>query len=73
MAVLQKLRAKRAEKKKEFTSSEEYFVASQWTLMRRKFLRHKMAIIGIVVLGLFYLSALFCEFLAPYYHNLRFT
>jgi peptide/nickel transport system permease protein len=42
------------------------YVASQWTLMRRKFLKHKLAIVGAVVTLLIYLVAAFAEFLAPF-------
>ena len=45
---------------------EQYYVASQWRLMRRKFVRHKLAILGAFVVLLFYLVAAFCEFVAPY-------
>ena len=34
--------------------TEAYYMASSWVLMRRKFLRHKMAILGGCVLLLFY-------------------
>ena len=47
-------------------SDERYYLASQWQLMWSKFRRHRLAIIGAGVLGLFYLGALFCEFLSPY-------
>ena len=40
-------------------------VASQWKLMWWKFKRHKMAMIGGVIVLLFYFLALFCEFFAP--------
>ena len=43
---------------------ESYFVASQWVLMRRKFVRHKLAIVGLVVLGVLYFVAVFAEFFA---------
>ena len=43
---------------------ERYFVASSWTLMRRKFLRHRLALIGGVVLIVVYLLAVFADFLA---------
>ena len=43
---------------------ESYFVASQWQLMRRKFVRHKLAIVGLVVLGMLYFAAIFAEFFA---------
>ncbi len=45
---------------------EAIFVASQWQLMRWKFQKHKMAIIGGIVLIIFYTLAIFCEFFAPY-------
>ena len=40
--------------------------ASQWALMRRRFLKHRLAIIGSVVLVLMYLAALFSNFLSPH-------
>jgi peptide/nickel transport system permease protein len=44
---------------------EQYFVASQWQLMWWRFKKHRMAMIGTVVVILLYMTALFCEFLAP--------
>jgi peptide/nickel transport system permease protein len=44
---------------------EAYYLASQWTLMRRKLMRHGLARISIAVLGLLYFVALFGNFLAP--------
>ena len=41
-------------------------VASQWQLMRRRFLKHRLAILGSVVLVLMYLAALFSNFLSPH-------
>jgi peptide/nickel transport system permease protein len=41
------------------------FMASQWRLMWWKFKRHKLAMIGGVVVILLYLVAIFAEFLAP--------
>jgi peptide/nickel transport system permease protein len=40
-------------------------VASQWTLMWWKFRQHKLAMFSGYVVILFYLVALFCEFVAP--------
>lgn len=45
---------------------------SQWQLMKKKFFRHKLAIISMVVLGLFYVGALFCQFISPYSPTRRF-
>ena len=71
--MLRALAARAERRRKEAASTEAYYVASQWQLMRRKFLRHKMAIIGMVVLAFFYLFGVFSEPLAPYDPNQRFT
>jgi peptide/nickel transport system permease protein len=42
-------------------------VASQWQLMWWKFKRHKMAMLGGVVVLMYYFVALFAEFFAPVY------
>ncbi len=45
---------------------EDFYTASQWQLMKRKYCKHRLAVwSGLVVLAL-YLGALFCEFIAPY-------
>src|SRR5690606_13687573 len=43
---------------------EEVFIATQWTLMWRKFRRHKLAMAGTAKIIVLYLIALFCEFVA---------
>jgi peptide/nickel transport system permease protein len=45
---------------------ESYFVASQWQLMWRKFRKHRLAILGGVVLILIYGLGIFAEFFSPY-------
>lgn len=45
---------------------ERLYVAPYWKLMWWRFRKHKMAMISIVILALFYLVAGFCEFVAPY-------
>lgn len=45
---------------------DKIFVASQWQLMWWRFRKHRMAVAGGVVTLLFYLVAIFCEFVAPY-------
>ena len=40
--------------------------ASQWQLMRWRFLQHKAAVAGLAVLAALYLIALLVEFIAPY-------
>ena len=53
------------------TRDQRYVVASQWQLTVWRFLRHRMAVIALVILGIFYLTVVFAEFVAPYdpYHN----
>jgi len=46
--------------------AEQLYSASQWQLMRAKFGRHKLAIVSLYLLGLFYLVAILAEFVAPY-------
>ena len=41
-------------------------VASQWQLMRWRFVKHRMAVAALIVLCGFYLGAIFAEFVAPY-------
>ena len=59
----------------ELTRAEEeaHYGLSQWRLMLRKFKRSKTAIIGGIFVLIFYLSALFANFLAPYGGDQRFT
>jgi peptide/nickel transport system permease protein len=45
---------------------ERYYMASQWSMMWRRFRRHKIAVLSGVVLLVSYLSILVTEVLAPY-------
>jgi peptide/nickel transport system permease protein len=47
-------------------ANQDVSMASQWQLMWWKFRRHKLAMICAVVVLLFYVVALFVEFIAPY-------
>ena len=51
--------------RKKAQAGEKYYYASQWTLMGRKFRRHKLAMASTVVLVLFYLTAILGNFIAP--------
>ena len=48
------------------TGSEEFYTASQTKLVLLRLLRHRLAIAGMVILVLFYLSATFAPFLSAY-------
>src|SRR5690554_2393811 len=39
---------------------------SQWRLMWRKYIRNRIAVVGGIIVALFYLTALFADFIAPY-------
>ena len=41
-------------------------VASQWQLMRWRFVQHRLAVVSLIVLCIFYLAVVFAEFVAPY-------
>lgn len=45
---------------------ESVAVASQRQLIWWRFRKHRLAVAGLIVVGLLYLVAVFCEFLAPY-------
>ncbi len=54
-------------------TEEKRYGLSQWQLMWRKFVRSRTAIIGGSVVMLFYLTALFANFLAPYGGDQRYV
>ena len=49
----------------------KYYTASQFQLMWWKFRKHKLALIGSAILGIFFFIALFAEFLSPYTSTVR--
>jgi peptide/nickel transport system permease protein len=53
-------------------SLEALYAASQWQLIWRKFVRNRVAILGGIIILLYYLAALFAGFVAPYTLSTRF-
>jgi peptide/nickel transport system permease protein len=51
---------------------EGRYSLSQWQLMWRKFVRNRAALTGGIIILLFYITALFAQFLAPYTLTTRF-
>lgn len=45
-------------------------VANQWQLMRWRFLKHKVAVVSLIIVVILYFIAAFCEFLAPNTSNM---
>ncbi|MDI9459653.1 MAG: ABC transporter permease, partial [Bacillota bacterium] len=52
---------------------EKYYVATQWQLMRQKFVKHKLAMAGLVVLALLYTLGIFSDFFATQDYQKRNT
>jgi peptide/nickel transport system permease protein len=50
----------------EKSEEEKIYVAPPWLLMWWKFRKHKMALISGIIVILLYVTAAFCEFVAPY-------
>lgn len=48
------------------TRAEQLYSASQWELMRAKFGKHKLAMVSLVILAIFYVVAILADFIAPY-------
>ena len=48
----------------ETAENERDYLASSWTLMRRRFFKHKMAVVGALVLAVIYALAAFAGFFA---------
>jgi len=55
------------------TEDEAQYAASQWSVMRQRFLRNKAALAGGVIVLIYYLIALVAGFVAPYGLTTRFT
>lgn len=60
-----KLFKKSAGRKAPLSPEEKIYMASQAQLVIRKFKKHKLAIVGLVLLTVLYITAIFCEFFAP--------
>jgi peptide/nickel transport system permease protein len=54
-------------------AQERFYRASQWQLMWWRFRRHRVALASGALLLVFYVTILFCEFLAPYGLDSRHT
>lgn len=50
---------------KQQKKEDKYYYASQWSLMARKFRKHKLAMASTILLLVFYIVAIFGSFVAP--------
>lgn len=62
-----------AEAKLVSSIGKKLYTASQWQLMWWKFRKHKLAMAGGIVILILYFVAAFCEFLAPYPLETRYS
>ncbi|WP_312880320.1 ABC transporter permease [Paenibacillus phytorum] len=46
--------------------NSDVYYSSQWRLMYHRLKKHKLARISLVILSLFYIAAIFAQFIAPY-------
>jgi peptide/nickel transport system permease protein len=53
-------------------ADERYYYASQWQLIRWRFMRHRLAFISLILLVILYLLAIFAEVVTPYITTRRF-
>lgn len=67
------MRLKKRDKEAEHIAEEKFYTASQWQLAWRKFKKHKLAIISLMILGVFYFLAILCQFVSPYNPNKYFA
>ena len=51
---------------KKLEESEEYVVLSEWQLMWRKFLKHRVAVAAAIILIILYIVVIFADFFTPY-------
>lgn len=66
MSVMIKRKKDNTEKRsKQEMKDDKYYYASQWSLMLRKFRKHKLAMASTYLLLFFYFVAIFGNFLAP--------
>ncbi len=58
-----------AAKQQAIRESDGYKIASQGKLMRKRFMKNKLAVAGAIFLIILYTCTAFCDFLAPYSAN----
>jgi peptide/nickel transport system permease protein len=58
---------------KRINAEEKLYLASQWQLMWRKFIKHKLALAGAFILIILYAMAVFSEFVSPYDMGKRYS
>ena len=60
-----KERHQQKKKEKEIRKQERYYLSSQWQLMYRKLIKHKLAVTSAALLSILYFGVIFAGFIAP--------
>ena len=50
--------------------NNELETASEWKLIWKRFIKHKLALFGLTTLIIFYILSIFADFFAPYNQSL---
>lgn len=50
---------------KKIKQQEKYYMSSQWQLMTRRLVKHKLAVISFIILAVLYIGVIFAGFFAP--------
>jgi len=66
LKILQKIKSHSKSKKEGNKNYNPLYSASQWTLIWVKFKDHKLALVGLIILALFYIAVLFAPIITPY-------
>ena len=66
MKILRNIKGYPKRKKEAEKNYNPLYSASQWTLIWVKFKDHKLALVGLIILSLFYFAVLFAPIIAPY-------
>lgn len=63
--AMEKIKKQTDTRTKQKKKNDKYYYASQWSLMMRKFRKHKLAMVSTYLLLFFYIVAIFGNFVAP--------
>lgn len=63
--AMEKIKKQTDTRTKQKKKNDKYYYASQWSLMMRKFRKHRLAMVSTYLLLFFYIVAIFGNFVAP--------
>jgi peptide/nickel transport system permease protein len=57
---------KKAQEQSKIRASEEFYTMKQWKLVKARFMKNRLAVVGLIMVVIVYILAISCRFLAPY-------